>query len=307
MSGVVANNVRDFYVTDTQQRRRLQGDLSPIEKGQNIDTTKQTWQVEADKAINTVENSILNNRGHTQNSVTSKTITSTLSYKLSSLTASVRTGLHLLNNPLVLNSAILVTYTINCTTIFSSEQLFAQLYTSVSTGAFSEDLFTNANAIGATDMVGVTSLSVAYPCTINCEDKDAHWFWWYTALIATGGFIALIMAVFALQWCYDYYGKYKLFFNACLLFLPLAITQTCLTVYDHLFHCAFQFISSQGKVNSGKLMTMKKITLAFLMMIGFWNFEQRISCSFFLCLNSLGVSLNSIEVIICFCNYSKRF
>jgi len=211
MSGVVANNVRDFYVTDTQQRRRMRSKLSHIGKGHIIDTGKQTGQVETDKTINMIDNSILNNRGHTQNPATPKPISNTLSSKLSSLTASVRTGLHLLNNPLVLNSAILVTYTINCTTIYSGEQLFAQLYTSVSTGAFSEDLFTNANAIGATDMVGVTLLSVAYPCTVNCEDTDAHWFWWYTALIATGGFIVLIMAVFALQWCHDYYGKYKCF------------------------------------------------------------------------------------------------
>eukprot|EP01032_Pedospumella_encystans_P016223 gene16224-18517_t len=201
MSGVVANNVRDFYVVDTQQRRRLGSEVNTIENETEVllDITQSTGKIEVEKAISSPASSI--------DSIQGPATTRSLSLKLVSLVASVRSGLRLLNNPLVVNSAVLVTYTINCTTIYSSEQLFGQLYTSVSTGAFSEDLYTNANAIGATDMVGVTSLSVNYPCSIDCGNKDANWFWWYTALIAAGGFLALMIAVFVGQWCYEYYGK----------------------------------------------------------------------------------------------------
>ncbi len=94
-------------------------------------------------------------------------------------------------------------------------------------------------------MVGVTSLSVAYPCTVDCDDKDAHWFWWYTALIATGGFIALIAAVFALQWCYDYYGTEKCF-KYSLSFFYLAMLHT------YVYYIVFQLIFLQEKANSGK-------------------------------------------------------
>lgn len=203
MSDVVANNVRDFYVVDTQQRRRLGSEASTFEEETDVllDSTSQIEQDKVEIEISSPDRSIDSTQG--------PATTNILSSKLISLAVSVRSGLRLLNNPLVVNSAVLVTYTINCTTIYSSEQLFGQLYTSVSTGAFSEDLYTNANAIGATDMVGVTSLSVNYPCSIDCSNQNANWFWWYTALIAAGGFLALMIAVFVGQWCYDYYGKYN--------------------------------------------------------------------------------------------------
>ena len=260
MSDVVASNVRDFYVVDTQQRRRLGNELNPIEETDVLlDNTSRKGQDKVEIKINSPDRLIDSTPGPAS--------TNTLSSKLISLAVSVRSGLRLLNNPLVVNSAVLVTYTINCTTIYSGEQLFGQLYTSVSTGAFSEDLFTNANAIGATDMIGVTSLSVNYPCSIDCSNENANWFWWYTALIAAGGFLALMIAVFVGQWCYDYFGK----INSSCTFPFLKSLYLLLTI----FYCS---LLSQAKANLGKLMMRKKITLGSPMTIVFWNFDLSLFC-----------------------------
>jgi len=54
-------------------------------------------------------------------------------------------------------TGIKVFYTVKTTSVYSAKQLYTELTRAISSGAFNQNLYTNAQSIGAVSMYGVTS------------------------------------------------------------------------------------------------------------------------------------------------------
>lgn len=71
-------------------------------------------------------------------------------------------------------TGIKVFYTLKTTSVYSAEQLYTELTRAISSGAFNQNLYTNAQSNGAVSMYGVTSDSIQQTHTTKPPLSDAE-------------------------------------------------------------------------------------------------------------------------------------
>ena len=83
-----------------------------------------------------------------------------------------RLSLSSLLRPLASTSVVTMTYVVSATSVYSADNLYWRLNGAVYSGAFNTDLYTNAQAAGATVLYGCTSMVVSYTIDWDFDDDN---------------------------------------------------------------------------------------------------------------------------------------
>jgi len=83
-----------------------------------------------------------------------------------------RLSLSSLLHPLASTSVVTMTYVVSATSVYSADNLYWRLNGAVYSGAFNTDLYTNAQAAGATVLYGCTSMVVSYTIDWDFDDDN---------------------------------------------------------------------------------------------------------------------------------------
>ena len=115
-------------------------------------------------SISTLKTTIAGTMGLTADSIGTITVEDYITRRQLSLSS--------LLHPLASTSVVTMTYVVSATSVYSADNLYWRLNGAVYSGAFNTDLYTNAQATGATVLYGCTSMVVSTTIDWDFDDDN---------------------------------------------------------------------------------------------------------------------------------------